>query len=146
MILKSRTWPELKVQNIINKKGNRNGNWNGHGHGQNVVRWECGEEGGWWMVVVESCWNVRSNGRKWNIRCINHYSRVYALIPICLKQSAWNSPRVTRKWVNPNHSPQQRLQPHILHWCTHSLDVSNDTWTITDLLLFHIYVIIKSSI
>lgn len=52
------------------------------------------------------------------------YSRVYASIPICPKQFAWNSPRVTRKWANPNHSPIQRQQPHILHWCTHSLDVS----------------------
>lgn len=53
-------------------------------------------------------------------------SRVYVSIPICPKQFAWNSPRVTRKWANPNHSPIQRQQPHILHWCTHSLDVSKE--------------------
>lgn len=106
----------------------------------------------WWFHVIcvkQYCISTfrkiiildHSKPKKNRIKTKNHtkyYSRVFDLILICHKQYVWNSLRVIQKWANQNHSLIQRPQPHILHWCTHLLDVSRHQPT-TNFLTNHLW-------
>lgn len=79
-----------------------------------------------WKIIREKIKKEIKNQKNNHTK---YYSRVFDSILICHKQYVWNSLRVIQKWANQNHSLIQRPQPHILHWCTHLLDVSRHQTT-----------------